>query len=40
MFWIKGVYDGGVITPGIDLSLNLQMGTAKFLLNLKKQIQL
>ena len=34
----KGVYDGGVITPGIDLSLkSLQMGTAKLpLVNFKK----
>ncbi len=33
-----GVYDGGVITPGIDLSLkSLQMGTAKLpLVNFKK----
>ena len=34
----KGIYDGGVITPGIDLSLkSLQMGTAKLpLVNFKK----
>ena len=34
----KGVYDGGVITPGIDLSLkSLQMGTAQLpLVNFKK----
>ena len=34
----KGVYDGGVITPGIDLSLkSLQMGQLNFLsLNFKK----
>ena len=34
----KGVYDGGVITPGIDISLkSLQMGTAKLpLVNFKK----